>query len=54
MMRIREETGVDASTRLDRQQVILDAIAELEEMHRDGQLERPAYLIKKRALVKML
>ena len=42
------------STREDRQQVILDAIAELEQQHRDGDMETPAYLIKKRALIKRL
>jgi len=37
-----------------RRQQTLDAIAELEQQHADGTIETPAYLIKKRSLVRML
>lgn len=53
-MKIRETVTIVRSNKLERQQQILDNIAELEQQHEDGVIETPAYLIKKRALVKML
>lgn len=53
-MTIREEQALLQSTREDRQHLILDAIAELEQQHASGDMETPAYLIKKRALIKRL
>lgn len=53
-MRIRETRTIVLSTKLERQQQTLESIEELERQHEAGEIETPAYLIKKRALVKML
>lgn len=53
-MRIREETSITTSTREEYQESIIEAIRELEQQHEDGVMETPAYLIKKRALIRML
>ncbi len=53
-MRIRESIEVVQSTKRERQQSVIDAIAELEQQHDDGTMETPAYLMKKRSLVRML
>jgi len=52
--RIREQTSVTALTAEERQQLTLDSIRELEEMHERGDIETHAYFLKKRALIKML
>jgi len=53
-MRIREANEIVSWTKLERQEQILESIAELEQQYADGVMETPAYLMKKRALVKML
>ncbi len=53
-MRIREETSIAGASREEQRQMTLDAIAELEQQHADGVMETPAYLMKKRALIRML
>lgn len=53
-MKIRDTRTLAPSTKAEFQASILEAIAELEQQHRDGVMETPAYLIKKRALVRML
>ena len=53
-MRIIDQTEIMGTTRKERWQQTLDAIAELEQQHADGTIETPAYLIKKRSLVRML
>lgn len=53
-MKIRETTLLAPTNKADYQESVLEAIAELEQQHRDGVMETPAYLIKKRALVKAL
>ena len=50
-MNIREEKTIRTGFgRAD----VLESIRELEEQHESGEIETPAYFIKKRALVKML
>lgn len=53
-MRIRETRSIIRSTKLERQQQTIESIEELERQHESGEIETPAYLIKKRSLVKML
>lgn len=53
-VKIRDTRTLAPSTKAELQASILEAIAELEQQHRDGVMETPAYLIKKRALVRML
>lgn len=53
-MRIISTTEIIAVTRDEKWQQTLDAIAELEQQHAEGVIETPAYLMKKRALVRVL
>lgn len=53
-MKIREERTIVRSTKLERQQQTLESIAELEQQYESGEIEWPAYVTKKRALLKML
>lgn len=53
-MRIREQTEIAVGDRLERQQSVVEAIAELERQADSGEIEEHAYLIKKRALIRML
>ncbi len=53
-MRIIAQTEILAAGREEHRQQTVDAIAELDQQHADGVIETPAYLIKKRALVRML
>lgn len=53
-MKIRETRSIVRSTKLERQQQILDSIAELEQQHKEGIMSEHAYRVKKRALVRML
>ncbi|WP_449277981.1 hypothetical protein [Leucobacter sp. GX24907] len=53
-MRIRESNAIVHATSVERQKQILESITELEQQYEDGEIETPAYWIKKRALVRML
>lgn len=53
-MRIREDSGLAGPRSVFDRDALLEAIAELEEQYRSGELELPAYLIKKRFLVRQL
>ncbi len=53
-MRIQETTELRHTTRIERQQQIIENITELERQHENGEIETPAYLMKKRSLIKML
>lgn len=54
VMRIQETTELRHTTRIERQQQIIENITELERQHENGEIETPAYLMKKRSLIKML
>lgn len=51
---IRQQTTLRRMTNHERQQLTLDSITELEKMYERGDIEKHAYFIKKRALIKML
>lgn len=51
---IRKQTMLRRMTNQERQEMTLNSIAELEKMYEQGDIERHAYFIKKRALIKML
>lgn len=53
-MKIQEDTTLNAGTRADQQQTILEAIEELEQQHADGTMTDHAYFEKKRSLIRML
>lgn len=53
-MKIREQQTIIRPTRLERQQQTLESIAELDAQYEAGEIEQHAYLIKKRALIRML
>ncbi|QZY51826.1 hypothetical protein [Leucobacter tenebrionis] len=53
-MRIREEVVLDSSTSVTAQELVIDAIRELEQQRERGEIEHAAYFMKKRSLVKML
>lgn len=39
---------------LEEKELIMESLAELEEMYKNGEMEQSAYFIKKRALIKQL
>ena len=53
-MKIREVTALEAAAPAFDQAAVLEAILELDEQYASGDIERAAYFIKKRALVRML
>lgn len=53
-MNIRAQQNIRQTSAADRQQIILDDIQELEAMLERGDIEKHAYFIKKRALIKLL
>ncbi|MCA0346051.1 MAG: hypothetical protein LCH31_03220 [Actinobacteria bacterium] len=53
-MRIRHSTEIPATNAADCRGDVMEAIRELEQQHEEGEIETPAYLIKKRSLVRML
>ncbi len=53
-MRVIQETEIVRSSREEHQDTLIEAIEELEQQLAEGVMEMPAYLIKKRALVRML
>lgn len=53
-MRIRVQSEIPATSPTYYRAKIMEAIEELEDQHRAGEIETPAYFLKKRSLVKML
>lgn len=53
-MRIISEKTLLHTSDTDRREMTLESIKELEEQYERGEVETPAYFIKKRALIKML
>lgn len=53
-MKIREIKTIAHSTKADQQVMIIDAIKELDQQYADGTMEKHAYFMKKRSLMKML
>lgn len=53
-MLIRHTHSIRRTTKEERQEITLESIRELEEMYERGDIERHAYFIKKRALIKLL
>jgi len=53
-VRIRHSTEIPATNAADCRGDVMEAIRELEQQHEEGEIETPAYLIKKRSLVRML
>lgn len=53
-MHIRETTSVSALTKEERQILTIASIEELDDMYRRGDIEQAAYIMKKRALLRLL
>lgn len=53
-MRIREGVALDSSSSVTAQELVIEAILELEQQRERGEIETAAYFMKKRSLIKML
>lgn len=53
-MRIREQRTIESCPLADQQELIVDAIDELRQQYRDGEISTHAYGVKMRALMRML